>query len=542
MSLFYKSANKEIKEGKLKKNSLISGLFFRVMFLCILMSLFVSSCNLIKPIPEVVVLPKDQRPNILFILVDDLDAKLNSISTMKNLQELMVARGTSVDDFLITNPLCCPSRTTILRGQYTHSHQVYHNDSPDGGFAKFNEVGNDASTLGVWLQAAGYRTALIGKYLNGYPFRDERTYIPPGWSEWYSPAKKNAYDGYDYVLNENGTLVIYPPTEVNYFTDVASRKAVDFIQRADADKVPFFLYLAPFAPHLPATAANRHLELFPSITVPISPSFNEADVSDKPTNMSRNPLLTDELISKNNQNYRQRILSLQAVDEMLVELVKVLEQTGQMDNTYIVFTSDNGFHLGQHRLVEGKGTFYEEDIVVPFIVRGPGVMEGRAVTDLLAGNVDIPITIADWAGVVPPDFVEGRSIAPILAGGTVPLENGRKAYLLEIYSQNSNSDVSAPSLQMAASAILELRAVFDLPSPSLKKLSPIMHGLRTNEYKYIEYNDGFVEFYDLINDPYELENIASTVGSAVIDHFSKWLQAFSNCSGSDCLQVDMGLP
>jgi N-acetylglucosamine-6-sulfatase len=269
----------------------MAAISLRLRNLLLLIPLLVSSCDLMRSVPEIVVLPKEQRPNVLFILVDDLDAKLDSISYMKNLQELLVSRGTSVDDFLITNPLCCPSRATILRGQYTHSHQVYHNDSPYGGFAKFNAIGNESSTLGVWLQSAGYRTALMGKYLNGYPFPDDRTYVPEGWSEWYSPAKKNAYDGYDYVLNENRILVPYSPDEENYFTDVASRKAADFIRRAGMDDVPFFLYLSPFAPHSPSTAANRHLDLFPAVVVPNSPALNEMDVSDKPGDMSLNPLL-----------------------------------------------------------------------------------------------------------------------------------------------------------------------------------------------------------------------------------------------------------
>ncbi|NOT05082.1 MAG: sulfatase [Anaerolineales bacterium] len=504
----------------MKRNNQISGLFLRTKLLLLLVVLLISSCNLVKPAPEVVVLPKDQRPNILFVMLDDLDAEMNSISYMKNLQELVVARGTSLDDFLITNPNCCPSRSTILRGQYTHSHQVFHNTAPDGGFVKFNEVGNDASTLGVWLQEAGYRTALIGKYLNGYPLGDDRAYIPPGWSEWYSPAKGNAYDGYDYVLNENGVLIPYSPAEANYFTDVASRKAVDFIQRAGQDDIPFFLFLTLFAPHEPSTAANRHRDLFPSITVPASPSSNEADVSDKPIDMSRNPLLTDEIVSSLDQKYRQRILSLQAVDEMFAELVKVLEQTGQLDNTYIVFTSDNGYHFGQHRLVEGKGTFYKEDIIVPFIVRGPGVTENRTVAGFLAGNVDIPLTIADWAGVVPPDFVEGRSLAKVLAGDPAPEKDCREAYLLEYYTPADANDGSA----------------------SKGITAPYKLGLRTTEYLYVEHSNGFVEFYDLITDPYELENIASTADPAQLEHFSKWLKAFSRCSGSGCVQVDMGLP
>ena len=486
-----------------------------------------------------VVLPKEQRPNIVFILVDDLDLKLNTIDYMQNLQELMIDRGTTLDDFLITDAVCCPSRTTILRGQYTHSHQVYHNTAPDGGFYKFNEVGNNDSTLGVWLQAAGYRTALMGKYLNGYPYPTDRTFVPPGWSEWLSTAKKNAYDGYDYVLNENGTLVEYPPVVDNYFTDVMSRKAVDFIQRASAEDVPFFLYLAPFAPHTPSTPAARHLELFPTITIPITPSFNEADVSDKPPGMSLNPLLTDEIILQLNVNYRDRVRSMQAVDEMIAELIKTLEQHGQLENTYIVFTSDNGFHMGQHRLYEGKNTAYEEDIIVPFIVRGPGIPEDHVVPGFLAGNVDIASTISDWAGVVPPTFVEGRSFAGVLAGGDVPAD-WRQAYLLEIYSTEGEAVWSEPDEPSTAATFKIFGSQLSLPKIGTQSIPVVLHGLRMNDYVYVEYGDGFVELYDLIKDPYELDNIAASADPSLLKRFSDWLQALSVCSRKECLELDTG--
>jgi len=485
--------------------------------------------------PDIVVLPKENRPNIVFILVDDLDSKLNSIDYMKNLQELMIARGTTLDDFLISNPLCCPSRTTILRGQYTHNHQVYNNTAPDGAFVKFKESGIGESTLGLWLQAAGYRTALMGKFLNGYPYSNDRLYIPAGWSEWVSPAKKAPYGGYDYVLNENGALVVYPPDEKNYFTDVLSQKANDFIQRAADDAVPFFIYIAPFAPHTPATPAFRHLDLFPLLSVPITPSFNEADVSDKPGDLRTNPLLTDYQILQINDRYRQRILSLQAVDEMLAELIKTLEQTGQLENTYIVFTSDNGYHFGQHRLFEGKGTLYEEDITVPFIVRGPGIPEGQSVAGLLAGNVDIASTIAEWAGVIPPSFVDGRSLANALEGNHINSTDWRQAYLLEVYSGNNPQDAKVVP-RMATANLLQ--SVFKFPSIAPQLPTPIYRGLRTNQYSYVEYENGFVELYDLLKDPYELKNISSSTDKDLLRKFSTWLKDMFACKGSSCRFTD----
>lgn len=477
-----------------------------------LISFILASCNPVKDNADVVVLPMEQRPNILLILVDDLDVKLNTMDYMQNLQELLIARGTSLGDFFVTSPVCCPARVSTLRGQYTHSHQVYNNDSPDGGFQKFNQIAGEASTISVWLQSAGYRTVLLGKYLNQYPYPDNREYIPPGWSEWYSTARKNAYDGYDYVLNENGVLVSYSPAEENYFTDVMSRKAVDFIERAAEDDIPFFLYLAPFAPHEPATPARRHSDLFPDLTAPQTPSFNEANVSDKSPNMSRNPLLTENQIDNINDLYRNRVRSLQAVDEMLAELIRVLEGTGQLENTYIVFSSDNGFHMGQHRLNSGKNFLYEEDIAVPFIVRGPGIAENNKVFGYLTGNVDIVPTFAEWAGVIPPAFVEGRSLADFLAGDSIPSEDWRQAFLLEVYRPLDEN--------------------FPIPTYG---------GLRTNQYTYIEHSDGFVEFYDLLEDPDQLENIASSADPALLKYYSNWLETLSRCSGSECRDLETGV-
>ena len=487
----------------------MNSLRFKVLTVLALISLVASSCGTLGSDSKAVVLPMENRPNILFILTDDLDSRLNTISYMQNLQDLIVSRGTTLEDYFVTTPVCCPSRTTILRGQYTHNHGVYNNYAPDGGFEKFNKSNEEDSTLAVWLQSAGYRTVLMGKYLNNYPYTDDREYVPPGWSEWYSPAKKNAYDGYDYVLNENGALVAYSPAEKNYFTDVLSRKAVDFILRADEDNTPFFIYLAPFAPHEPATSAYRHLELFSDLTVPRPPSFNEADVSDKGPGLSGNPLLTDAQILEMDNLYRGRVRSLQAVDEMIAELIKTLEETGQLENTYIVFTSDNGFHMGQHRLYSGKEFLFEEDISVPFIVRGPGIAENEVVSGYLTGNVDLTSTFADWAGVQPPAFVDGRSLVDLLEGSPIPAENWRQAYLLEEYRSGDEN----------------------FPTPTYS-------GLRTLQYLYVEYSEDFVEFYDLQQDPYQLENIAPSTDPAVLKYYSDMLKALNKCSGDSCRELE----
>ena len=220
---------------------------------------------------------------------------------------------------------------------------------------------------------------------------------------------------------------------------------------------------------------------------------------------------------------------------MIAELIKTLEQTGQLENTYIIFTSDNGFHLGQHRLFEGKSHLYEEDITVPFIVRGPGIPEGRSVADTLAGNVDIASTISDWAGVVPPSFVDGTSFASTLAGDSVNSADRRQAYLLEVYSGTDPDDAE---FSVTSKPDNILQSIFKFPSIGTQTLTPVYSGLRTNQYTYVEYDDGFVELYDLIKDPYELENIAGSADKPLLEDFSSWLKDMSTCKGASCALID----
>ncbi|MBN8656755.1 MAG: sulfatase [Anaerolineae bacterium] len=495
--------------------------FISLFFLALL-----SGCISFGSKNDVVVLEVEKRPNIILILADDLDERLGTIQYMPNLKKYITDQGVTVEDFLVTTPMCCPSRVNLLRGQYTHNHQVYNNSAPDGGFPKFYELGTEDSTLAVWLQAAGYRTALIGKYLNAYPNADDRTYIPPGWTEWYSPGRKNAYDGYDYYLNENGVLVPYGPDEENFFTDVMSRKSTDFIERAAKDEAPFFLYITPFAPHEPAAFARRHADLLQSIQAPRPPSFNEVDINDKSPLLRSNPLLTLEDEAKIDEYYRRRVLSMLAVDEMIADLFVTLEASGELENTYVIFTSDQGFTLGQHRLLRGKSSLFEEDIVVPFIVRGPGLPAGTTIDPFLASVIDIAPTLAEWGGVVPPAFVDGRSFASTLVNGSVPAD-WRNGFLLQQYTfGGEEEEASIPGLLNLLGAI--------------QNNNPLSYsaGIRTLQYTYNEHPDGFVELYDLTQDPYQMENISSIADPSLMDAFSKWLSQLKTCKSESCRALE----
>ncbi|MBN2549229.1 MAG: sulfatase-like hydrolase/transferase [Anaerolineales bacterium] len=485
------------------------------------------------------------QPNILFILADDLDQKLGTLDYTPNLGKLIAEQGLTISDFFVTNSLCCPSRSTILRGQYTHSHTVYTNRPPTGGFQKFLSQGCEDSTIATWLQDSGYRTVLMGKYLNGYPEEPDPEHIPPGWTEWYSPSKGDPYTNYNYTLNENGDLVPYGDQPEDYLTDVLSDKAVDFIERAEADHTPFFMYIAPYVPHSPATPAPRHADLFPELEAPRTASFNEQDTSDKPGTIQDKAGLNQSEIHKMDQLYRLRVQSMQAVDEMIARLVEILEKNGQLDNTYIIFTSDNGFHMGQHGLLSGKTTAYEEDVLVPMFIRGPGIPAGETLSGYLAGNVDFAPTFADLTGIEIPDFVDGRSLVPLFSSSRPPVDQWRQAYIIEAYPNRETSALN-PANETASlgdwltepdRGVLEPLDPIDRQGPAATYTA-----LRTAHYKFIEYQNGERELYDLLKDPDELENLAARADEELLDQFSTWLGQLHACAGAECREIEQNPP
>jgi arylsulfatase A-like enzyme len=499
----------------------------------LLFSLVLLSCSVAPRVPE-----NTKRPNIVFILTDDMAA--SDLDFMPKTRALIQDQGVTFSQFLVNMAICCPSRATILRAQYSHNTKIVDNQPPGGGYEKFHALGREDSTIAVWLQSGGYRTALMGKYLNGYAPNNSRTYVPPGWTEWYSSPgdpffNDAAYTGFNYTLNENGTLVQYGDAPEDYGTDVYAAKAVDFIHRSAQTGQPFFVYISTYAPHNPSTPAPRHASLFSDLKLPRPSSFNEEDVSDKSRYYARNPSLTEEDIALLEQKYRLRIQSLQAVDDMVESIVHELENSGQLDNTYIFFTSDNGFHLGQHRLPAGKATAFEEDIRVPLLVRGPGIKPG-IVIDKLAGNVDFGPTFAELAGCQAGDFVDGRSLVPLLKGDFTWA--WRKAYLLQRGS-NPTPKGDGVDLSLLSSGLLQGEQE-PADSPFDAKPGGAFVALRTDQYTYVEFLNGDFELYDIKKDPYQLENIAETADGRLMSRLHDWLSQLRKCSRSSCRSIERG--
>ena len=474
-------------------------------------------------------------PNIVLVLTDDQDETLGSLGFMPNVRATVADAGMNFTHFYVPLSLCCPSRTTVLRGQYAHNHGVVSNLPPTGGFQQAFSSGIENATLATALRQRGYRTALIGKYLNGYPLANNPTYIPPGWDEWFSPTTNGAYGGYDYTVNDDGVLRTYGHTQADYLTDVLAAEAVSYITRTVAAQpgTPFFLELAFYAPHTPANPAQRHIHLFPGLQAPRPPSFDEADVSDKPSWIQALPRLTPVEIASIDTLFRRQMQSLQAVDEAVARLVEALAQSGQLDNTYIIFTSDNGFHMGEHRLLPGKGMVYQEDSAVPFVVRGPGVAAGVN-QPALASMVDLAPTLADIAGATLTVPADGRSLVPLFRGASPP-SDWRRSLLLENYPiPSGDTTLTSSTYEPVDRSEAQMR--------SAATVLPVYTAILAADYKYVENRGAIAELYDLVNDPYELRNLISEATPAFIRQASDLLASYKSCAGSRCRTVDRQPP
>jgi N-acetylglucosamine-6-sulfatase len=277
-------------------------------------------------------------------------------------------------------------------------------------------LGRDTSTIATWLNDAGYQTKYIGKYMIGY--RD--LYKPPGWDEWFVLQG----DERNNQVNDDGRSI----TLAGHSTDAFANEATDFIRRSSVNPDPFFVMIGTKAPHRPPEVAARYQNSFVDTPLPRPPNFDEPDVSDKAQWLQSYPPLTQAQIDYAQTLYRERLRSMLSVEDLLEQTIATLQETGELGNTYIFFTSDNGFHLGEHRLPRGKRTSYEEDISIPLMVRGPGVPAGITRQQLVINN-DFAPTIANLAAVTPPGFVDGSSFVPLLSDSPPP--SWRTAFLEE---------------------------------------------------------------------------------------------------------------
>jgi N-acetylglucosamine-6-sulfatase len=438
-----------------------------------------------------------ERPNIVFILTDDQSEGM--LKHMPVLRARLKEKGITFNNTVVSNPLCCPSRTTLQRGQYTHNHQVFSNKGHYGGWPRFDALDLENSTVATWLNGAGYRTGYFGKYMNDYDTRR----VPPGWDFWYARVGHSGR-----MVNANGEIQRLPG---DHKDTAFKNRAVEWVKHAAPRDTPFFFQLGMFAPHKPGVYAHKYADDFPDARVPRDPSFNEQDVSDKPSYVRNLPRLTQSEISDMDILYRKQLRSLRTVDDAIRAITDALRSAGELHNTYIVFYTDNGVHRGHHRIRYGKQLPYQTDTRFPMIMRGPRIPANSRSYQLASSN-DIAPTLARMGGGAIPSFVDGRSLLPV-ADGTSPA-NWRTALL----SRHWRAD-----------------------SPLEQGQKPEWSALMKGQQTYVEYETGEREFYRLDTDPYELRNAYDTLSPEAKQHLHTRLENLKSCGGTDsCAKAESG--
>jgi N-acetylglucosamine-6-sulfatase len=466
------------------------------------------------------------RHNILVVMVDDATAE--EIRVMKNVKELLAAQGTTFANFYTTTPNCCPSRGGYYLGQYPHNTGVRDNIPPLGGANAF--IPHENESLGVWMQRAGYYTAQIGKYLNGWgnPEKpdDWKGGIKPqpGWDHWFVGIDPTTYSYYDYKISDDGIERAWGHLPTDYQTDITGAEAVKTVKEAAATKKPWFVSWTPMSPHVAGKEsttvpgevpsgfepipADKYRGAFANEPLPKTPSqvfgpaaAESADVQGKPEYVRTRVKDKPAGEAAMTHAYQAELEALQSVDEWVGNLYRTLQETGQLDNTDIIFWSDNGLFHGEHGLIQ-KGLLYEEAAHIPLIIRGPGFPAGKQ-ADQLTLNIDLTPTILSIANAASPTPLDGRNLAP-LANDASAARN--RAILLEYWY-------------------------------SYTKLTTM--GIRSGSWAFLEWSTGELELYDLKTDPHEMHNLASEPSKAlVIAELRPRLLALATCKGPTCEDSD----
>jgi N-acetylglucosamine-6-sulfatase len=464
-------------------------------------------------------------PNVVVLMTDD--QTVGDMAPLRRTRRLIGRAGVTFTRSYVSYPVCCPSRATFLTGQYAHNNNVHClYKRCGGGYGRLDQ----REYLPVWLDRAGYATAHIGKFLNGYGL-ERAPDLPKGWTEWYGLIDHSTYRMWGYRMYENGTARRYGhPLRENprlYQTDVLGRRAVNFIRRRAPDEAPFFLSVAFLAPHHESgytqrltghlvRPAPRHRGRFAHTAPPRPASYNEQDVSDKPWFIGRwNRPLTRKRHAAIATRMRERWESLLAVDEAVAEIVAELRRSGELDDTYVIFTSDNGFMQGEHRIPLGKMLPYDPSTRVPLLIRGPRIRRNRT-TRALVGNVDLAPTILDATPATTPRPLDGRSILPFA-------RNVRLRSLRPLLHETVGNGARGRSNTREGGARKQQPRV------------PAWRAVRTTRWLYVDYKGGHRELYDLKRDPAQMNSVAGNPRLRVrLRTLRRILADLTRCAGRSC--------
>ncbi|XP_075065556.1 N-acetylglucosamine-6-sulfatase [Mixophyes fleayi] len=472
-----------------------------------------------------------RRPNVVLILTDDQDVSLGGMIPLKKTKRLIADLGVTFTNAYVGSALCCPSRASILSGRYPHNHHVVNNTIEGNCSSKAWQKTQEPYTFPAYLQTMGYQTLFAGKYLNQYGTEDAGGvgHVPPGWSYWFALEKNSKY--YNYTLSVNGKARNYGQNySVDYLTDVLANISLDFL-KYKSNYEPFFMMIATPAPHSPWTAAPQYGNTFQNTSAPRTGSFN-VHGKDKHwlIRQAKTPM-TNSSIQFLDNAFRKRWQTLLSVDDLVEKLLKDLEARGELDNTFIFFTSDNGYHTGQFSLPIDKRQLYEFDIKVPLLVRGPGIKPNQ-ISKALVANIDLGPTILDIAGLdLNKTQMDGMSFFPILKNSNV---TWRSDMLVEYQGEGDNrTDPSCPALGPGVSQCFPdcvCEDAFNNTYACVRTISA------AHDLQYCEFDDAevFVEVYNLTADPHQLTNIAKTIDKEVLEKMNHRLMILQSCSGVSC--------
>ncbi|KAI1330225.1 arylsulfatase [Xylariaceae sp. FL0255] len=473
-----------------------------------------------------------KQPNVVFIFTDDQDLHAGSLNYMPILQNELAAKGTTFTNHFATLAQCCPSRSSLFRGQAGHNTNITNVQAPGGNYDKWVASAQDEDYLPHWLVSAGYNAEYLGKFLNGYNIANYAT-APKGWTHVDVTTDPYTYSYNNVVMSANGQ------TPISYHgfhqTDVLRTKALDRIKYLNNQSAPFYITIAPTTPHLPAVPLERHMQLFLDQDAPRPANFNPDNQTqaNAVSWIADVPLMTEKEINATDDLFRRRIQGLQGVDEIIEDVVSLLGNLSILDNTYIVYSTDNGYHLGNHRLPHGKTLAFREDSNIPFIVRGPGIPANKT-SDLPSAHLDLAPTFLEIAGVAQKDwpvFLDGRSLlanwkspnaAPPAQCGATATDDAPEIINVEFWG---NSGSEAP--------ISDPRNSYK----SLRIVSATGSNGSTVSYLYTRWCTNQTELYDTIADPYEINNLSldpNATTKKLLSRLNALLMATKSCAEITC--------